>query len=305
MKNSYSVCEVNSAVTDSAEAFVAEGVSGYEKQVAAALDNILKDSRIDIVMLAGPSSSGKTTTAEKLCDGIRSSGRNAYNISLDDFYFDRDKIPFNSDGLPDFENITALDIPLIEKTFDSLINEREAVIPFFNFQTGKREEGRLVHIGKDDVIVVEGIHALNPVIIREIDHTHIHKIYISVSSCFTDEKGNTLLSQRDIRFIRRMLRDYQFRASEIEKTFFLWKGVLKGEEEFIFPYKNEANEFINSVHPFEECLFQKRVRPLLSHIDERSAYYNEARRLYEALALFEHIEEKYLPKDSLLREFIG
>lgn len=306
MKDNYSLSEVNSAVTKDAKAYIDCCVNEYEKQVERAVGNILKDSTVDIVMLAGPSSSGKTTTAKKLCEGIRNRGGNAYIISLDDFYFNRDDIPFNSDGLPDYENVTALDIPLIEKTFNSLIDEREAVIPVFNFQTGKREEkGNLIHIDDDDVIIVEGIHALNPVITGEIDKNHIYKIYISVSSRFADDNGEVLLTKRNIRFIRRMIRDYHFRASEVENTCFLWQGVLKGEDEFVFPYKNQADEFINSIHPFEECLFKNEAQSLLSHIKSDSVYYKEVQQIKDALENFVSLGREFLPEDSLLCEFIG
>ena len=306
MKDNYSLSEINRAVQSNAVEFIASCTEEYEKRIDTAVENILRDSRVDIVMLAGPSSSGKTTTAKKLCDGICRRGGNAYIISLDDFYFNRDDIPINPDGLPDYENVTALDIELIEKTFNSLINEREARIPTFNFQTGKREDnGNVIHIDNDDVIIVEGIHALNPIITRGIDKNHIYKIYISVSSRFTDDDGKILLSKRNIRFIRRMIRDYHFRASQVEFTCFLWQGVLKGEDEFVFPYKNQADEFINSIHPFEECIFKSEAQALLSHIDKNSAYYDEVKKLYDAVELFVPLSRDLLPEDSLLREFIG
>lgn len=306
MKNNYSLSEINRAVQNDAVGFIADCTAEYEKRIDAAVDNILKDCRIDIVMLAGPSSSGKTTTAKKLCDGIRRRGGNAYIISLDDFYFNRDDIPINPDGLPDYENVTALDIELISKTFNSLVNEREAEIPAFNFQTGKRENnGNVIHIADDDVIIVEGIHALNPIITQGIDKNHIYKIYISVSSRFTDDEGKILLSKRNIRFIRRMIRDYNFRASQVEFTCFLWQGVLKGEDEFVFPYKNQADEFINSFHPFEECIFRDEAQSLMSHIDENSRYYAEVKKLYDAVERFAPLSRDLLPEDSLLREFIG
>ena len=306
MKDNYSFGEINTAVQNDAAAFISSCVAEYEKRIDSAVENILKDNRVDIVMLAGPSSSGKTTTAKKLRDGICRRGGNAFIISLDDFYFNRDDISINADGLPDYENVTALDIELIEKTFNSLINEREAVIPTFNFQTGKREEtGNLIHIDDDDVIIVEGIHALNPVITQGIDKSHIYKIYISVSSRFTDDEGKVLLSKRNIRFIRRMIRDYHFRASQVEYTCFLWQGVLKGEDEFVFHYKNQADEFINSIHPFEECIFKSEAQSLMSHIDKSSVYYPEVKRLYEAVERFAEVSRDLLPEDSLLREFIG
>ncbi len=306
MKNNYSIGEINSAVRDDAVSFIELCTQEYEKRISLAVDNILKDNTVDIVMLAGPSSSGKTTTARKLCEGIKARGGNAYIISLDDFYFNRDDIPINSDGLPDYENITALDIPLIKKTFNSLISERSAAVPVFNFQTGKREEkGNLLHIDDDDVIIVEGIHALNPLITDEVDSTHVYKIYISVSSRFVDDDPKVLLSKRNIRFIRRMIRDYQFRASDVENTCFLWQGVLKGEDKYVFPYKNQADEFINSIHPFEECIFKSKATELLSGVRSDSEYYAQVSELLSAVSRFETLSAQLLPEDSLLHEFIG
>ncbi len=306
MKNTYSVNEINSRMTTDPKGFVNECVNEYEKQISRAVKNILKDNTVDIVLLAGPSSSGKTTTAGKLAKGIRDSGKNAYIISLDDFYFNRGEIPLNADGLPDYENVTALDIPLIKETFIQLINERNAVVPVFNFMTGKREEkGNPIHLDENDVIIVEGIHALNPVITQGIDANHIYKVYISVSSRFTDTHGNILLKKSNIRFIRRLIRDYHFRSSSVENTCFLWPGVLKGEDEFIFPYKNQADEFINSIHPFEECIFKKEALKLFEHIDEKSPYYDFINTLCVALKQFEDSDLSLLPEDSLLWEFAG
>ncbi len=306
MKNNYSVSQVNSMALKDAENFVNTAIGEYEKRISSAVDNILKNPVIDIVLLAGPSSSGKTTSAKKIVQGIEKKGKTAYIISLDDFYFDRDDIPVNSDGLPDYENITALDIPLIKETFNSLINERTALLPVFNFKTGKREkEKRIIHLGQNDVVVVEGIHALNPVITQGIDPEHIYKIYISVSSRFVSDEGKVVMTKRNIRFVRRMIRDYRFRSSTVEFTYFLWDGVSKGEDKFIFPYKNQADEFINSIHAFEVCMFRDEAIELLNHIEKSSCYYSKAQSLKDALMCFTPISRGLLPEDALLREFIG
>lgn len=306
MKDLYSVKEVNERITADPYGFAKECAENYEKQVSQAVKNIVKDKNIDIVLLAGPSSSGKTTTAGKLAEGIRKSGKNVYTISLDDFYFNRGEIPVNADGLPDYENVTALDIPLIKETFNHLINDRDAVIPVFNFLTGKREkEGKLLHIDEDDVIIVEGIHALNPIMIEGIDVAHIYRVYISVSSRFTDDDGDILLKKSNIRMIRRLIRDYRFRSSSIENTCFLWPGVLKGEDNFIFPYKNQADIFINSLHPFEECIFKSEALALFKEVKEESPYFEKISELTFALEKFESADISVIPEDSLLWEFIG
>lgn len=305
MRRNYSINEINAAVKADAASFVNECAQNYEQRINTAVKNILDNKNIDIVMLAGPSSSGKTTTANKLAQGIIKNGKQAYIISLDDFYYNRDEIAINKDGLPDFENVNALDIPLIRQTFKSLIEKRAAVLPVFNFNTGRREEqGKLIKLSENDVVIVEGIHALNPIFTQGVEANHIYKIYISVSSRLTKD-GKVLMTKRNIRFVRRMIRDYHFRSSPVEHTYFLWGGVRKGEDRFIFPFKGQANEFINSMHPFEICLFRNEAVELLGHIDEDSLYFDEMQRLKEAVEQFEPIDEALIGKDSLLREFIG
>lgn len=306
MKRFYSVEEINNAVRSDPMEYISLCSEEYEQKLDSVTENILKDNRVDIVLLAGPSSSGKTTTANKIAERIRQRGKNAYIISLDDFYFNRDDIPINSDGLPDYENITALDLPLIKECFNSLIVKRSAVLPTFNFFTGLRElASRPLELKENDVLIVEGIHALNGIITQGIDNHHIFRVYISVSSRITGVDGKILLTKRNIRFTRRMIRDYHFRSTQTERTFFLWSGVRKGEDRFIFPYKSNASEFINSFHPFELCLFRDEAVKRLSSIGEDSEYFDEAQRLKESLELFEPIDLTKIGEDSLLHEFIG
>ena len=307
MKETYSYAAINAALKKDAEGYIRSCEDEYKRQVNEAVENILENSVVDIVMLAGPSSSGKTTTALKLAEGIAERGKNAFRISLDDFYLNRDDIPINSDGLPDFENITALDLPLIKETFASLINKREAELPVFNFNTGKREEqGTHIELKPNDVIIVEGIHALNPIITGGTDKDHVYKIYINASSrVVTENTGRVLLTKRNVRLTRRFIRDYKFRGSTVENTYFLWAGVRKGEDKFIFPYKSNADFFINSFHAYEPCLFRDEAIKLLSTVGEDSPYADEALRLKESMSKFDSLDASLLPEDSLLKEFIG
>lgn len=307
MKETYSYAAINAALKKDAEGYIRSYEDEYKNQVNEAVENILENSIVDIVMLAGPSSSGKTTTAMKIAEGITKKGKNAYRISLDDFYYDRDDIPINSDGLPDYENITALDLPLIKDTFNSLITKREAVLPVFNFNTGRREEqGTHIELKKNDVIIVEGIHALNPIITGDTDKEHVYKIYLNASSrVVTENTGRVLLTKRNVRLVRRLIRDYKFRGSTVENTYFLWAGVRKGEDRFIFPYKSNADFFINSFHPFEPCIFRDEAIKLLSTVADDSPYADEALRLKESMGKFDSLDYSLLPEDSLLKEFIG
>ena len=157
---------------------------------------------------------------------------------------------------------------------------------------------------KDDVIIVEGIHALNPIITAGTDIDHVYKIYINASSrLVTENTGRVLLTKRDVRFVRRMIRDCNFRGSSVENTYFLWPGVRKGEDKFIFPFKKNADFFINTFHPFEPCLFRDMAAKLLDDIGEESIYSDEASRLRESISRFDSVDIKLLPEDSLLREF--
>ncbi len=307
MKPYYTFSEINKAVKNDASQFVLSCEKEYSDKINEAVENILDDNIIDIVMLAGPSSSGKTTTAAKIAEGIKRGGRNAYRISLDDFYLNRDDIPINSDGLPDYENLSALELPLIKDTFNSLIHKREADLPVFNFNTGRREEtGTHIILDKNDVIIVEGIHALNPVITADTDTNHVYNIYINASSrLVTENTGRVLLTKRDVRFVRRMIRDYNFRGSTVDNTYFLWAGVRKGEDRFIFPFKKNADFIINTFHPFEPCIFKNEAVRLLELIDEDSPYSDEAARLKESISRFDSLDKSLLPENSLLREFIG
>lgn len=306
MAENYILSSVNNLAENNGVQIVSLAEKMFDNSITNVVTRILKNEDIDIVMLAGPSSSGKTTTAGKIAKKIRDCGRNAYVISLDDFYLNRSDIGNNSDGLPDYENVTALDLPMIFKTFNSLINSRHALVPVFNFNTGSRSEHyNEINLEHKDVIIVEGLHALNPIITGGLNKNHLFKIYISVSSRFVDDNNNVILSKRNIRFVRRIVRDYKFRGSSVENTFMLWSGVMAGEEKYLFPYEYDADDRINSIHSYEPCLFKQIVVPLLNAVSEHSEYKDEAQMLACALNRFSSVNIDYLPEKSLLHEFVG
>lgn len=303
MVNTLSLINKNAA--EDAEKFITACEKRFNSFVSDVVNEFLSNSDYDIVLLAGPSSSGKTTTAGILSQKIQKSGRNAYTVSLDDFYMNRDDIPLNEDGMKDYENVTALDIGLIHKCFNDLIEERKAELPVFDFTTGKRsDKTKHIELEKNDVIIVEGLHALNPVITDGLDESHLYRIYISVSSRVTGDDGKILLNKRNLRLIRRMIRDYSHRNSPVENTFFMWQGVLKGEDKFLFPFESYANVKINSFHAYETCIFKNEALRLLNEVGEDSEFYEKAQELIGAISLFEEIEPSLLPKTSLLNEFL-
>lgn len=296
---------INKNATENAEEFIRACENRFDIATDDVVKTFLSNSDYDIVMLAGPSSSGKTTTAGILADKINRSGRNAYIVSLDDFYLNHEDIPVNAEGMKDYENVTALDIGLMHKCFNDLIVNRQAELPIFDFMTSHRsEKTKHIELKKNDVIIVEGLHALNPVITDGLDEGHLYRIYISVSSRITGDNGKILLNKRNLRLIRRMIRDYRHRNSPVEHTFFMWQGVLTGEDKFLFPFEEYADVKINSFHAYEACIFRKEALRLLSEVGEDSVYFEKAQELIGAIDLFAEIEPSLLPEKSLLNEFL-
>ena len=223
----------------------------------------------------------------------------------DDFYLDPSEPLLFEDGTPDYETVHSLDLPYLEKSLQSLIRENRCFLPRFSFTERRREDTptELV-IGKDDLVIVEGLHALNPLICDQLAQTALYKLYVSVSTRVT-KNGSILFSKRDLRFIRRMVRDYQFRASPVDLTFYLWGGVRKGEDRYLFPFSDRADLRIDSIHPYEPCVFRDEATALLSSLPAGSPYDETAALLREKLAVFPAIDPALVPQSSLLHEFLG
>lgn len=299
----FTLNDINENVESNMESFINDAESRFESSVTELADRFTSDC--DIVLLAGPSSSGKTTTAGKIAQKIKNSGRNAYTLSLDDYYRNAADIPLTEKGLKDFENVSALDIDLIRRTFSDLIEKRTAQVPEFDFVSGTRKpETRKLELKKDDLIIVEGIHALNPIITKGLDESHITKVYISVSSRVTDDSGRVIFSKRNLRLVRRMIRDYHYRNTSVEKTLSQWQEVLKGEDKYIFPFERNASFRIDSFHPYEPCLFKSEAVELLGTVGEDSGVYPIASELKNSFSELDTIDMSKLPADSLLREFV-
>ena len=299
----FTLNDINENVESNMESYINDAESRFESSVTELADRFTSDC--DIVLLAGPSSSGKTTTAGKIAQKIKNSGRNAYTLSLDDYYRNAADIPLTEKGLKDFENVSALDIDLIRRTFSDLIEKRTAQVPEFDFVSGTRKpETRKLELKKDDLIIVEGIHALNPIITKGLDERHITKVYISVSSRVTDDSGRVIFSKRNLRLVRRMIRDYHYRNTSVEKTLSQWQEVLKGEDKYIFPFERNASFRIDSFHPYEPCLFKSEAVELLGTVGEDSGVYPIASKLKNSFSELDTIDMSKLPADSLLREFV-
>ncbi len=304
MDKKYTYKEIN-RLAQEPKKFISECSCAYRHAVDEVANVIFGNPESKIIMLAGPSSSGKTTTARVLSEMINRLGGKAYTVSLDDFYLPRNvQYPLDENGKPDFECVEALDLDLLHSSLRSIARNEKTMLPVFDFKTGMRiENSKTVELHENDVIIVEGLHALNPVITDTLDETKLFRIYISVSSRVYDDGGEVLLSKRDLRFVRRMLRDYQFRSMPVERTFEIWRSVMRGEDKYLFPFENLADVRINSFHPCEPCIFSKPAVERLA--DVGGEFKENADLLLKKLSLFKDTDYNILPEDSLLREFTG
>lgn len=286
--------------------FLEECSAGYHCRVNEAAKRIFEDKSKKIVMLAGPSSSGKTTTAGLLSQMLGNMGGRAYTVSLDDFYLPHSVgYPTGENGEPDFECVEALDLELMHKCLQELAQNGGSSLPIFDFATGERKkEGKSIALDENDVIIVEGLHALNPVITDSLYASNLFKIYVSVSSRVYENDGSVLLSKRNMRFIRRMVRDYHFRAMPVERTFEIWESVARGEDKYLFPFEDLSDIKINSFHPCEPCVLSREAIELLEQ-EKSGRFAADAELLINKLSLFKSIDYSILPADSLLREFTG
>ena len=283
---------------------VAEAIQ--EKKFANIADQITqsKDKK-KVVLISGPSSSGKTTSANRLSVQLRVSGLTPVTISLDNYFVDRDKTPKDETGDFDFEAIEALDLGLFNENLSDLIKGREVELPIYNFKLGRREPvGIKKAIGDKDVLVIEGIHGLNDKLTSSIPEESKFKIYVSALTSLNLDDHNRIPTT-DTRIIRRIVRDHQFRGANALSTIKRWPSVRKGEERNIFPFQENANVFFNSSLVYELGVLKLLAEPLLKEIDQSNEEYSEAKRLLDFLSYFLPIDYKEIPFNSIIREFIG
>lgn len=287
-------------------AFLQRCTDEYRRRICEVAEIISADKSKKIIMLAGPSSSGKTTTAAMLSKCIEGFGNRAYTVSLDDFYFPRAVgYPLDENGKPDYECVEALDLELIHRCFGELQKSGKCSFPVFDFQSGERKDNaKEIVLEDNDVMIVEGLHALNPAITDTLDESSLYKIYVSVSSRVYDECGEVLLSKRNLRFVRRMVRDYHFRSTSVERTFEIWESVMRGEDKYLFPYEPLADIKINSFHSCEPCVLAKTAISLLEKVRSGENAKKSA-EMVNKLRNFKTADKSILPADSLLREFVG
>ena len=281
---------------------LAEGL--HEKRLSRIADKITENPEIKVVLIAGPSSSGKTTFANRLCLHLRINHIEPIVISLDDYYVNDDRMPLDENGEMDFECVEAIDYELFNEHL-ALLTEGESVeIPKYDFNVRHRVKGKTVSLHEGQILIVEGIHALNELLTSRVDKKHKYKIYLSALTSLCLDEYNAF-SPTDNRLIRRMVRDAQFRNTPAEFTFKLWKSVRRGEQKYIFPFESEADEVFNSSLVYELSVLKEPAIKLLDTIGEDNEYYSKAMRLKELLAFFETMNPSCIPPTSIIREFIG
>ncbi len=259
------------------------------------------------LMIAGPSSSGKTTSANRIATQLRVLGLDPVMLSLDNYYIDRDKIPANEHGEKDLEHINTLDIERFSADLESLLDGRETLVPKFDFKTGKRApEGDIYKLHSDQPIIIEGIHGLNPLLISDdIDQNKILRVYVSALPTMNLDDHNRIKTT-DVRLLRRLVRDYQTRNAPMEQTLSMWQSVRRGEERWIFPYQENADIIFNTTLHYEISVLKKYVYPLLLEVKPESKYFCRARNIVKFLNYFMDADvEDEIPPTSILREFIG
>lgn len=278
----------------------------HEKKISQIADRIRKKwKKIKIILIAGPSSSGKTTFGKRLAIQLKVSGINPMNLSLDNYFVDRELTPLDENGEYDFESIEALDVKLFNENLLDLLDGKEIDLPKFSFETGQRYyDGEKLRINGKNVIVIEGIHALNPKLTSLISDEVKFKIYISALTSISID-GHNRIHSTDNRLIRRIVRDHRYRNYSALDTIKRWQSVRRGEEKNIFPFQENADVMFNSALPYELGVLKNHIEPILKEIQPNQTEYSEANRLLKFFSYFLPIPDDEIPPTSLMREFLG
>ncbi len=276
-----------------------------EKKITKIADDICERGTVKLVLVSGPSSSGKTTFSKRLSIALAVNGKRPTPLSMDDYFVSRDKTPRDEHGDYDFESLYALDLELFNDHLKKMLAGEEVSLPTFNFETGMREyRGNTIKLGENDILVIEGIHALNPTLTSEIPSERKFKVYVSALTTISFDNHNWIPTT-DNRLLRRIIRDYKYRGYSAIDTISRWPKVNAGEEKWIFPYQENADVMFNSALIFELSVLKKFAEPILSEVPQNCVEYSEVHRLQNFLKYFTPIQETEIPFTSLLREFLG
>lgn len=276
-----------------------------ERRIGEIAENIVKKGNVKFVLIAGPSSSGKTTFSHRLSIQLRTYGKIPHPIALDDYFVNRELTPRDENGDYNFECLEAIDVKQFNEDMERLLRGERVELPTFNFKTGKREyHGRYKQLGEEDILVIEGIHGLNPETTYSLPDESKFKIYISALTSLNLDEHNRIPTT-DGRLLRRMVRDARTRGASARRTIEMWPSVRRGEENYIFPFQEEADEMFNSVLIYELSVLKQYAEPLLYSIEPGEPEYYEAKRLLKFLEYVQGIDSQNVPSNSICREFIG
>ncbi len=300
------VADINSHVLDGTISDVIRfSEADHNRRLVEIIQNIIGKPCIKVVFISGPSSSGKTTFSQKLAIELRIVGKNAIPLAMDNYFHDEENIPLDENGQKDYENIKNIDMELFKANIFDMLDGKVVNIPEYNFAKSRKEySGRKISLHENDILIVEGIHALNPLITDIIEEHKVYKIYVAplVTLGFDNY---TKVSSNDTRLIRRIVRDFDSRSTIAETTLMLWPKVRKGEEENIFPYVDRADYIYNTNLIYELGVLKPFAENLLLRVPSSSKYYSDARRLYKLIINFRQIETSEIPADSIVKEFVG
>lgn len=301
-----SLGEINRRAAEEAAAFAEESERAYRAELMRIAEKAARETGdCRVVLLAGPSASGKTTTASLLLDCLRKAGLSSYVFSLDNFYLSEAESPRHPDGTPDFETVHALDVPQIRSCLLSLVTTRSCLMPSFDFANHRPfPEKERVELPPHSLVIMEGLHALNPILSEGMPEGSLLHAYLSVKQGI-EEDGALLLSPNDMRLVRRLVRDAQFRACTAERTLGMWPSVMQGEYRYIKPFRPDADVTINTFLGYESCVLRDEALALLDTVGAGSPYFGEAQRLSRALRRVSPLPASLVPRDSILHEFLG
>ena len=297
-KEIFDLGKINELALENPTKLIEDSENLYHKQINYIVNDIVANGNYKFILLAGPSSSGKTTTSNLICKALSEFGYESLVVSLDDFYLDLEKRPKLPNGDYDFENITALDLDYINQFVNDMFEKGEALMPEYNFKTGMREkEYKHIQLSEKTIVIMEGIHALNPIMFKKHNEA-MYRIYICVNTNF-DLDDKIIMPAQKVRLMRRLIRDYSSRGASFKRTFGMWQNVLAGEDLYIKPYKNTADYLINSTHAYEPLMYAQKLLPLL-----KNETCEQATTLVEMLEQCEKLPIELLPENSLLHEFL-
>ena len=301
------VNSINKALKCRTLDFVNETENEYHEQIKGIAKRVAENKDIGVIMLAGPSASGKTTTAHILRDYLRKMGVRTEVVSLDNFYleFSDPRIPLLDNGRPDFESVYSLDIEKIRKCISDITEKHICDIPIFDFLSRTRKK-EYAHLDTTDgIVIIEGLHALNPILLEGVKDRKTFKVYISVNTPILHDDGSVALSSRQIRLIRRSLRDVAYRGSDIYHTLKLWTAVVDGERKYLYAYKDTADVMISTLHPYELGVFRDGFLKMIENLTPDTENYEYVMRARQGISKIISVSSSVVPETSLLREFLA